>query len=310
MNDKKIGVYTFCTRDVQHSYSYAADSLKNYYKKHDIEVHHTDDAPGGEIGKTYELLKAENVRGIKYEPWYAAVLARLSLLSTFLESDAEVFIMQDLDYILLRPDLNIREKIDHSFIASYWSLDYWKWGEPEYHATDFYQPERAGYYSQKYHNTKLMMCGKDGVARGDVNKLSLFCADFMVMDRTVVENFIKFCLDRDCDLASPESINRYCKLIAHRCKKQTGKSLTEQVQMQEEELFAAYIEVTNDIPTPLNDISGLKKDFWCLRENENWIESMCQFIEVLHLDNNYIFGHLGSCDKVKVFPRISKAFQC
>lgn len=310
VNNGDIAVYTFCTSNVAGTYEVATNSLKNYYAQYDIPLY-TFDETHETIGKAFKMMTEANYRDLAIPPWYAAVTARMCLFSMFLESDHEYFIMQDLDYIVTRPDINIREKIDHDWIASHWAVDFWRFSDLTHNNGGHqYDPTLKFLYAQKYNNTKGIVFSDNSKMRGESYLLHVLCGDLMVLSRSTVEKIIQFFKDRNCDFMDAKSFNDYTKAIIHRTNQMHPPHNDQKMWgIQEEDFLAAYVEDTDHVPVFLNDVPYLKRDFWSIKEG-SWMTPVAELIKTLMRDNNYIFLHLGACDKKEFFPKMAHLFKC
>lgn len=315
MHNGNMALYTFGTSNVAGQFQDSKESLTNYYKQYDIKTYHHDENSSKLMGETFKLMTEENVGGIRMEPWWAAVTSRMCLLIEFLESDHDWFIMQDLDYLVIRPDLNIREYLDETvdFTGNFWNVNYWT-----YRNQDWFDKDQEKYYCQKYHNCR-MLAAKDGHLPEHINMKdhSVLCADMMIISRKEVEKIVKFYEDRNCYFSDAKSFNHYTKETIYRtqCIFPDAKSI------QEEEFLAAYCLAEKVKPLFLNDVKGpedtwLKRDFWQIRESETngftkfSFSVVCDFISSVARWKNLVFAHMGHCERDNFFTPLSKTFKC
>lgn len=314
MNFKKdkISVYAFCTSDYLEHYADAAQSLRNYYQKYDInfKVFTQEDKP---IGDVFRRLRKHNYKDLALHPWHSAVVARMTLFPMFLETDSDYFILQDLDMLVMRPDWNIREKINHPFISFY-------------QKDNFFQPEinkwsntrwKQQIDAQKYINTKNILARSAPNDWGDPSAFHRVCADLMFFSRETVENIVKFFADQNCDFMDEVSFNQYAKETCHRASRMNVPPTKDHVVnglngLQEEDFIAAYIERTGDTPSDIRKIKNLKRDIWnCNSKNEgmSWRWATAQVTDMLLHDREYIFAHFGSSDRIW-FKNMAQYIKC
>lgn len=300
----KISVYAFCTSDYLEHYADAAQSLRNYYQKYDInfQVFTQEDKP---IGDVFRRLRKHNYKELALYPWHSAVVARMTLFPMFLETDSDYFILQDLDMLVMRPDWDIREKINHPFVSVYRKDSMF---DPV-HKARWAQSINA----QKYINTKNILARSAPGDWGDPYAFHKVCADLMFFSRETVENIVKFFADQNCNFMDEVSFNQYAKEVCYRASLMNLPAEDHKVNgLQEEDFIAAYIERTGDTPFDIRKIENLKRDIWhCHSKNEDmsWRWATAQITDMLLHDREYIFAHFGSSDRVW-FKNMAQYIKC
>ena len=124
-------------------YKKSSQYLSNYYNNYDINtvfVHKDENT------RIKNAIDNFTNRGLPF--WWSITVSRFLLLQSFLESDSDYFVLQDLDNIVINKDLNIRDELTAEWICPWWK--YKSLNEPDC----FYRDPRN---IRKFHNQSYML---------------------------------------------------------------------------------------------------------------------------------------------------------
>jgi len=284
--DEKIGVYALGIGIAKGPYKRSARYLENYYRKYDIPFYvATED--NERLWGTFHKLKDG---GISH--WHSAVTSRFQLLHQFLETDQEYFILQDLDYVVINQDMDIRRFLP-DFVAPNW----------------IYTPEQwmgKAIRQRKYQIQTDILKSYDSSINMDA--MRHICADFIGMTRLEVENMMKFYKECGVDTSDTNAFADWCCKLAN--TKEDINNDGWKKHMQEEELFATYCAGKNINPTKIEE-TKIRMDCWGMHRdtNENWLKEVIKLIHCLE-EKGHIFLHFGGCEKINFFDNILDVFEC
>lgn len=282
---EKIGVYALGTGIAKGPYERSARYLKNYYERYDIPLYVAKEDDERVWGTFHKLRDA----GIAQ--WHAAVTCRFQLLHTFLETDQQYFILQDLDYVVSNPEVNIRDYLP-DFVCPNWT----------------YQPEFWNSHlshKRKYKiQTEIL---RDYDPNIKMPTLRHICADFIGMTRAEVLALVNFYKECGVDTSNTDEFAAWCGDKANTVE--DINSAGWEKHMQEEELFATYLAGKNITPTNIEE-TNIRMDCWHMRGSaENWLNEVIKLIRTLK-DPRHAFIHFGACDKIAFFDNILDLFPC
>ena len=290
LREGKIGVYSLGTGIAKGPYMRSARYLENYYNKYDISFHLADEKNERTWSTSQRLVSEAGLNG-----WYACVTSRFMLIHDFLESDEDYFILQDLDYVVLNPELNIRN-----------------------HLPDFVCPNWE--YSKEYIESRTILLRKLRIQNEIIREydpnihletLVHICADFIGMSREKVESLSNFYKnDVGVDTSNVDEFVEYFGNKANTLEDVNGVGWKK--HLQEEEIFATYIAAKKDKPTNI-DRTSIRTDCWWMNsgrhEGQNQLKEVIKLITALK-DPRYVFCHFGGCDKLEFFDKIVDEFAC
>lgn len=289
MNNNNISVYSIYSSETKEIYKKSSEYLSNYYNKYDINtvfIHKDQDRR--------VKIAIENLINSGLSEWWSIVVSRFLLLQSFLESDADYFVLQDLDNIVINKDLNIRNELTSSWVCPWW--DYGNINNPD---SFFYRDVGT---IRKFHNQSYVISKHKNITLYNQPHHHV-CADFIGVSRQVAVKIIKFYQDIGCDTSNPD---KFCDFIME-VVKNTEAFTNIDAGIQEEELFAAYITASEDTPQNINQ-TNIRHDT-CDINNENWSGGVINLIAQIK-KRDKIFVHLGRCDKLNFFPSVVEQFKC
>lgn len=288
MNNKNITIYSIYSSEMSEVYKKSSQYLSNYYNNYDINtvfVHKDENT------RIKNAIDNFTNRGLPF--WWSITVSRFLLLQSFLESDSDYFVLQDLDNIVINKDLNIRDELTAEWICPWWK--YKSLNEPDC----FYRDPRN---IRKFHNQSYMLSKHKSIDLYTQPHHHV-CADFIGASREVVENIIKFYNGIGCNTEESE---KFCDFIMDVVNNTEAFTNIEK-GIQEEELFATYITASEDTPQDINQ-TNIRYETWYI-DNENWSRSIVDLISQIK-EGKKIFAHLGSCDKLNFFSRVVEQFKC
>lgn len=283
MRSDKIAVYTFCMQSSTSIYGKAAKSLSNYYNLYNVDFHVVDETDG-RISEAIETFMRNNTA-----LHHSVITARTLMMMNFLESDADYFVMHDLDYVVANKNLNIREELDQEIICPYAEFS------PEF------VKDRPPQVRKKKIQTGILADYNPDL---DIKLTAHVCADFIAMSRSKVEEMVRFYESVGGDMSSGKTFADY--VLAKARPAQFDEDET--VKMQEEEFFAAFFIATNNKPHRIWR-TKIRLDPWFIKPGADWIPAVIQLVDaVRNKPERYIFYHFGGSDKKNFFDNIVDVF--
>jgi len=250
-------------------------SLENYYHRYDIEICNMSYKNNSSIKKYLDL------RGYN---WWGMMSSRILYMSEFLKTDYDMMIVTDLDYIVLRPHINIRDHLKSDVVFPHT----WK-------------PSKQLFEKDKIkhcHGLNKIMLTEMAIPES-LHQYTDATADFFAFSRQGCENFIDFFNSIGWDVSTPEGLAEIHKLTTEK---------VEHGGISDETFFTAYLTYLNS-----HDVNVLF-DFEDSRKaisSTTWGNTNLTLTLKDLWSKNHIFHHFGSITKQnsKEFLRLLQLFK-